>query len=137
MYRQPHSLHRTMTQVPESPVAPSVPRPVRTRCSVCRQTGHNRNHCPHDAVTATSLRCAYQRQEAEQRRAYQYRLHREFMQAMSEESQRRRRYGRCFPCTQDSVSLCKREIQNIVFENADKIPDGVYKQLMDALLIKD
>lgn len=41
------------------------------------------------------------------------------------------------PFTQDNVSRCKREIQNIVFENADKIPDGVYKQLMDALLIKD
>jgi hypothetical protein len=37
----------------------------------------------------------------------------------------------------DKVSRCKREIQNIVFENADQIPDGVYKQLMDALLIED
>ena len=40
-------------------------------------------------------------------------------------------------CEDCSISRCKREIQNIVFENADKIPDGVYKQLMDALLIKD
>jgi hypothetical protein len=63
---------------------------------------------------------------------------RELLQAMSEESQQRPpQSAHCFPCTQDSVSRCKREIQNIVFENADKIPDGVYKQLMDALLIKD
>lgn len=37
----------------------------------------------------------------------------------------------------DRISRSKREIQNIVFENADKIPDGVYKQLMDALMIED
>ena len=28
-------------------------------------------------------------------------------------------------------------VQEIVFENADKIPDGIYKQLMDALMIRD
>ena len=28
-------------------------------------------------------------------------------------------------------------VQEIVFENGDKIPDGIYKQLMDALMIKD
>jgi len=28
-------------------------------------------------------------------------------------------------------------VQEIVFENAEKIPDGIYKQLMDALMIRD
>jgi len=34
-------------------------------------------------------------------------------------------------------SKCKIAMQNILFDNAEKIPDGVYKELMDALLIKD
>ena len=28
-------------------------------------------------------------------------------------------------------------IASLLFENSDKIPEGLYKQLMDALLIKD
>jgi len=113
---------------------------MNRRCSACRQQGHNRTHCPHDAVTATSLRCAYQHQEAEQRRAYSERQRALFI-AMGDlvvvPVRRRPEAAVREPFTQDNVSRCKREIQNIVFENADKIPDGVYKQLMDALLIKD
>lgn len=35
------------------------------------------------------------------------------------------------------TSKCKTEIQSILFENADKMPDGLYVQLMNALMIKD
>jgi len=42
----------------------------------------------------------------------------------------------CPPCN-EGPSKCKIAIQSILFENAEKIPDGVYKELMDALLIKD
>ena len=34
-------------------------------------------------------------------------------------------------------SKCKTEIQSILFDNADKMPDGLYMQLMNALMIKD
>ena len=35
------------------------------------------------------------------------------------------------------LSRCKQEIQEILFENAEQIPNGLYKKLMDALLIQD
>ena len=31
----------------------------------------------------------------------------------------------------------ERKVQEILFENAQKIPDGLYKELMDALVIRD
>ena len=35
------------------------------------------------------------------------------------------------------LSRCKKEIQEILFENAEQIPNGVYIKLMRALLIQD
>lgn len=35
-----------------------------------------------------------------------------------------------------SISNFKIKIHNILFDNADKIPDGVYKELMEALINK-
>jgi len=121
--------HRPMTPAPESPVAtprswadaPLAPVPTRNRCPPIKDVWRMLK-----ALRLTGVFFAL------------CILVGELLQAMSEESQQRPpQSAHCFPCTQDSVSRCKREIQNIVFENADKIPDGVYKQLMDALLIKD
>jgi hypothetical protein len=42
----------------------------------------------------------------------------------------------CEPCPR-GPSRCKTVVATILFDNTDKIPEGLYKQLMDALLIKD
>jgi len=34
-------------------------------------------------------------------------------------------------------SVCQVKIQEILFENAQQIPDGLYKELMDALMIRN
>ena len=34
-------------------------------------------------------------------------------------------------------TVCEQKIQEILFDNAQKIPDGLYKELMDALVIRN
>jgi len=95
----------------------------RNRCSMCKQEGHNRARCPHDVWTQASLREQYRAHQREWVRVQQERVNAYFR---AQETQRSAGPGRC-----------KMTIQSILFDNAQDIPDGVYKQLMDALLIKD
>lgn len=103
---------------------------TRNRCSCCRQGGHNRTRCPHDAAEATSLRDAYNRERRE--------FHRRLVERALRPQQSRPRPSEPDPGARpDGPSVCKVKIQEILFENAQQIPDGLYKELMDALMIRN
>lgn len=114
------------------------------RCSRCRQVGHQRRHCPHTEQTAERYRLEYQAVVREQRRVeameraervaegHEHALRVEFERGfMRGQSWRREIFGG------EGPSRLASAVQEIVFENAEKIPDGIYKQLMDALMIRD
>lgn len=103
------------------------------RCSSCRQFGHNRTRCPHDAATATSLREAFRREQIEESR----RAHEAFLRYDAA----RRASVNVLPDVGGDVPRAKptcREVkvQEILFDHCQEIPEGVYKQLMDALVIQ-
>ena len=131
----------------------AVTQPRRNRCSCCRQQGHNRGNCPHTVVEATRLREAFNR---EQRRASQEAIRRanqrpttthpvsttEWRDGIHEQiadMQRRLRALTDEPSVVPPPSVPtvrERKIQDILFENSEKIPEGLYKELMDALVIR-
>jgi hypothetical protein len=126
----------------------AVTQPRRNRCSCCRQQGHHRGNCPHTVVEATRLREAFNR---EQRRANQ-RLAttrpvsttewRAGIYAQVVDMQRRlSALGGGEPVVpvvppRSVPTVRERKIQDILFENSQKIPEGLYKELMDALVIR-
>jgi hypothetical protein len=101
--------------------------------------GHQRRHCPHTEQTAERYRLEYQAVVREQRRvAAMERAEREAEgreQALRDEFERG--FTRGMSYRDEGPSRLARAVQEIVFENAEKIPDGIYKQLMDALMIRD
>ena len=123
----------------------------RNRCSCCRQEGHNRTRCPHDAAEATSLRDAYNRERREFHRRLVERALRpppnaslydqvQDLQARLTALRERERIasgGHDPAAHPDGPSVCQVKIQEILFENAQQIPDGLYKELMDALMIRN
>lgn len=125
----------------------------RNRCSCCRQEGHNRTRCPHDAATATSLREAYNRERREEsvRRArvlnerYQQprASNEEFrasMYAQVVDMQRRLQEltgnGPSVPPPRTGPTVREVKIQEILFDHCQEIPEGIYKELMDALVLR-
>lgn len=132
----------------------------RNRCSCCRQEGHNRTRCPHDAAEATSLRDAYNRERREESvrraRVLNERHQQLAAQALSQTTSNvewragvyaqvvdmRRRLeeltgnGTPLPPPRNVPTVRERKIQEILFENAQSIPDGLYKELMDALVLR-
>ena len=131
----------------------------RNRCSSCRQEGHNRTRCPHGAAEATSLREAFNRERREEsvRRAralnerHQQLASQALFQTTSNAEWRAGVYAQVVymqrrlrdltgdgPPTPPRTGPTVREvkIQEILFENAQSIPDGLYKQLMDALVLR-
>ena len=115
----------------------------RNRCSHCKQEGHNRTKCPFDVFTAASLREQYQEHRREQVRLEHERV-RVYLREREERriiEDHQRRVGAYFQehdtTARNGPGRCKSTIQSILFDNAQDIPDGLYKQLMDALLIKD
>jgi hypothetical protein len=131
----------------------------RNRCGACRQEGHNRTRCPHDTVTATSLREAYNRERREEsvRRARELNeRHQQFAaqalsQTTSNEEWRAGMYAqvvdmqrRLRALTNETGSIAPRsgptvrevKIQEILFDHCQEIPEGLYKELMDALVIR-
>ena len=129
-------------------LAVTPPRP--NRCSRCRQEGHNRTICPHDEATATRLRVAFNRE----RRAANQRLYtqvvtappvvantewRARIRAEVADMQRRLSELQQSPIARlpppNVPTVRERKIQEILFENSEKIPEGLYKELMDALVI--
>lgn len=122
------------------------------RCSMCRQCGHNRTRCPHDAATATSLREEYnraQRQEVAQRRrelnerlAQQTRSGEEFHASMYAQVVDMERRLQELTNTTSSLpvpsgpTIREQKVQEILFEHCREIPEGLYKELMDALVLR-
>ena len=109
------------------------------RCSRCRLVGHQRRHCPHTEQTAERYRLEYQAVVREQRRVAA--MERAERVAEGHEHALRVEFERGFMrglgSRGEGPSRLASAVQEIVFENAEKIPDGIYKQLMDALMIRD
>lgn len=129
---------------------PQHPHPYR--CGLCRQPGHDRRNCPCTDVEARRLSEEYnreRRQEAVRRRrelevrVQQTATHNEGWRsevyAQVVDMQRRLEAltgngpSRPPPTT---PTVRERKVQEILFENAEKIPDGLYKELMDALVLR-
>ena len=116
---------------------------------MCRQHGHDRRNCPCTVLEATQLREQYnreRRQEAQRRRRElnprtpetEWRA-----QVRSQVADMQRRLealtGNGPPPVlppRNVPTVREIKIQEILFENAEKIPDGLYKELMDALVIR-
>ena len=103
------------------------------RCGTCRQFGHNRTRCPYDAATQVSLREARRREQIEENR----RSHEAFLRFDAA----RRAENPMLPDLGGQVPRAKptcREVkvQEILFDHCQEIPEGIYKQLMDALVIQ-
>lgn len=126
----------------------SVTPPRRNRCSCCRQQGHNRSTCPHTVVEATRLREAFHQ---ERRRAAQAAIRvanqrpatDEWRTGIYEQVVDMRRRLQLLTDRSSVVpppgvpTVRERKIQEILFENSEKMPEGLYKELMDALVIRD
>jgi hypothetical protein len=131
----------------------------RNRCTCCRQEGHNRTRCPYDAATATSLRDAYNREQREEsvRRArelnerHQQLAAQALSQTTSNEEWRAGVYAqvvdmqrRLRALTEEAPSIAPTasptvrevKIQEILFDRCQEIPEGLYKELMDALVLR-
>ena len=113
------------------------------RCGLCRQFGHNRTRCPYDAATQVSLREAFRREQIEENR----RSHEAFLRYDAA-----RRTGHPIPLVtvpgmshdpglggqvQRAKPTCREiKVQEILFDRCQEIPEGIYKELMDALVIQ-
>ena len=124
------------------------------RCGLCRQPGHDRRHCPCTTDEATRLREEYnreRRQEAAQRR-------RELNEGLSRgvvshseewrasvyaqvvDMQRRLEEltgARSVAPVRSGPTVREQKVQEILFEHCQEIPEGIYKELMDALVLRD
>ncbi len=142
---------------------------MTTRCSYCREMGHNVRTCDRDSSEAAEMRISYERVQKLATRANTQRVHAIERGDLSEVNMStevidsRDRDGKVTFMIQERVhepsyplprlpplseqvqpvsnvtnvvpkSLVK--IQGILFENSQDIPEGLYKQLMDALVIK-
>ena len=90
-------------------------------CSICKCDGHNKRTCPSTSVvpqarvsTWREIQAAVAAQDAARTSS-----------VTSSTPQRRRK----------KPTPSEIKIQEILFENCTEIPDGLYKQLMDALVI--
>ena len=113
-------------------------QPTR-RCSRCKGVGHDRRHCPHSDAEATDLlrewcRQEYRRREDEARatrEARQRLLERQWMTWAVNQSEYAERTGRF----ERRPTKSQIKLQEIIFDNSDKMPEGLYKELMDALVL--
>lgn len=126
--------------------------PRRNRCGLCRQVGHNQRNCPHTTEEATRLRIAFNTEQRQERRQLHQRLQQsqehqtdtEFRESMYAQvvdmQQRLAALVASEPTTvvpRSGPTVRERKIQEIIFENSEMIPNGLYKELMDALVIRD
>jgi len=136
---------------------------MTTRCSYCRELGHNSRACNKASWEAAEMKISYARVANLALRANKQRLLAIAQGDLSERSVKtvvidsRDREGRVMFMTHDvetsPVRLVSRQvqpvsntakivpkslvkIQEILFDNSQDLPDGLYKQLMDALVIK-
>ena len=138
----------------EEPVMAQVnTAPHGRRCGRCRQVGHVRTYCPHTTQEATRLAVAYVQSQRAVRRDQVQAVRDELFERNLELARER---GRAFelhsrvvelqgvveglaerPDRPQGPSRLAVAMQEIIFENAEKIPDGIYKQMMDVLMIRD
>jgi hypothetical protein len=115
-------------------------QPRRNRCGSCRQLGHNRGSCPHTTLDACRLCEAFNREKRQERLRLQ-RLRQERYRTIQIESDAMvvTRSGSAVRerKTRSGPTVRERKIQEILFDNAQMLPDGLYKELMDALVISD
>jgi len=128
----------------------NVSQTRRNRCGLCRQVGHNRGNCPHTPVEATRLRGAFNIEQRQERRQLHQRLHqsqehqtdtefRESMYAQIVDMQQRLAAlvaSQTTTVPRSGPTVRESKIQEILFENAEIIPNGLYLKLMDALVIR-
>ena len=90
-------------------------------CSICKCDGHNKRTCPSTSVVPQARVSTW----------------REIQAAV--EAQETARTSSVTPSTpqrrRKKPTPNEIKIQEILFENCTEIPDGLYKQLMDALVI--
>jgi hypothetical protein len=132
------------------------------RCGLCRQEGHDRRNCQCTAVEATRLREEYNRQRREESvrrsrelnerqavlneraRAIQS-SNEEFRASMYSQvvdMQRRLEALSSAPspgwdAPPSGPTIREQKVQEILFDRCQEIPEGLYKELMDALVIRD
>ena len=131
----------------------SGPRPFKKmsatyRCSKCKCIGHDRRRCPYSDEEAYTRTRRWWVEEFRRRADLRatagelYRLQIENARLRGEiqtlvpvlpgvnEFYECERTGPCGP-TKSQIKL-----QEIIFDNSDKMPEGLYKDLMDALVLK-
>jgi hypothetical protein len=126
------------------------------RCSNCREMGHNIRSCKRNPEEATAMRELFHEvsmavDTANTARRRNWLLNRVPIDLMLRVVDSRDREGNVvflaseFSITRapvmnanssKSIPKSLSKIQEIVFDNAQHIPDGLYKELMDALIIK-
>ena len=142
-------------------------RPVqRNRCGCCRQVGHNRTRCPHDDQEASRLRQEFRDSIRAQRRRDEARVvelvpaeesrfsavietnttgtEQEFRRRILERVNDMR--SRLNALTTDGApvrrgdsgpTVRESKVQEILFDHCQEIPEGLYKELMDALVLRN
>ena len=142
---------------------------MSTRCSRCREMGHNSRTCEIDSSEAAEMRKSYERVQKLATRANTQRVLAIQRGDLSEVNMStevidsRDIHGKVtfmlyervhapsyplppLPALSEQVQPVSKttnlvpetlvKIQDILFENSQAIPEGLYKQLMDALVIK-
>ena len=124
---------------------------MTNRCSNCREMGHNVRSCTRSSDEATAMRKSFNEVSitvvtTNMCRRREWLLNRVPVEVEMRVVDSRDREGNVvFLAREFSInrvpgknvpkSLIK--IQEILFDNSQDIPDGLYKELMDALIIKD
>lgn len=108
------------------------------RCSRCKGEGHTRRTCPHDDDAAEVFRQAWVDSEMRRRVA----LRRQYQEEQQQRLRERwinwamaQRPDYVVPSA-SGPTKSQIKIQELLFDNSEKIPEGLYKDLMDALVIK-
>jgi len=138
----------------------------RNRCGRCRQVGHNRTRCPHDeevterlrqefnrAQRQARLRMAARAAELEPTDASRFPVVIETNTTGTEQEFRTRvlsqvndMQARLSALTTDDPPVHRRgsgptvresKVQEILFDHCQEIPEGLYKELMDALVLRN
>ena len=124
---------------------------MTNRCSNCREMGHNVRSCKRSSDEAIAMRESFNEVSitvvtTNMRRRREWLLNRVPVEVEMRVVDSRDREGNVvFLASEFSInrvpaknvpkSLIK--IQEILFDNSQDISDGLYKELMDALIIKD
>ena len=128
----------------------------RSRCGKCCQLGHTRRSCPHNDSDASAMVDSYKNAKS-----FVKNINRNRIQILRQEMiiqllsiqtiEEARDYNDniVFVPSRPFLNLQAKhdntptrptsliKIQEILFDNSEELSDGLYKQLMDALIIKD